>query len=243
MTVTKGQLLSTAAAVRHARLRPSEVASLKIDGKDVDAAAAESALAAFQTAADHAEARAQEKKQTPNVFARVSTWAHENVGRPTGEWVREHMPAVAKAVDHAVTTTTAVALTRPEDVDRLAVVEIETHDGRTVAIPVLVRDEKASRLLKATSAAVGGVGLFPFFGNFVQGGTGLAAAIASGVSYLFGDKELGAALLGMAKKHLIMGVVGFVPVVGAATSIQAVADARRLTESDVRVGEICTAPA
>ena len=135
--------------------------------------------------------------------------------------------------------TKDVALSRPEDVKRQQIVRIDTRDGHHMEIGVMVRDDVVSKVLMATSAAVGGVGLFPFFGNFVQGGTGILAAVASGASYLFGEKELGASFMGMAKKHFTMGVIGFLPVVGEATAAQFFVDGKRvLTEHDVKVGEI-----
>lgn len=67
---------------------------------------------------------------------------------------------------------------------------------------------------------------------------GLVALLASGASYASGDKELGNAFLGMGKKHLVMGLAGFVLVLSLATAPAALEDLKHWNGSGVRVDEI-----
>lgn len=251
MSVTKPQLLSTGAALRHAEsigVKRADIDKVTIDGKPVDPGAALAELKALERALDEAERRAQQQKSepsTPNPFARafkgVTSWTQKTLVDAPGDWIKSNAPVVNDAAKVAMDATNAVAMTKPEDVDRPATVRITTKDGRAIDIPVRVRDELATQILKATSATASGAGFIPVFGNLVQGGTGLAAMVASGASYLFGDKQLGDAFLGMGKKHLVMGIVGFVPVVSLATAPAALEDMRRMGDAGVRVDEMVLA--
>jgi hypothetical protein len=258
MTVTKGQLLSTGAALRHAEqklgVNRADIAKVTIDGADVKVSDAENELAAFEKAIDDAERAAiaaaeKKERESPNVFARIGNWGasvgesigawtRENVAKPSGAWIDENLPALNAVANDAKGAINENVLTAPEDLDRPATVRIELKSGKSVDIPVVVRDELMSQILRATSAVSSSAGLVPFFGNIVQGGTGVLALLASGATYLTGDKEMARAFSGMARKHLVMGVVGFVPVAGAVTSVGAVHDLKRVGAGGLSVAEM-----
>lgn len=256
MSVTKAKLISTGAALKHAEtlgVKKEDLAKVTIDGEAVDPVDADAEFGILAQAIDDAErlARAEaarKAEEKPGVFARAwrsvgdaassaGGWAKRNIAQPTGQALDEMIPGTSDATDKAVKATTDLALSNPERVQRDAMVRIETRDGRLLEIPVKVHDELASQILQVTSATAGGVGLVPVIGNLVQGGTGLVAALASGASYLFGDKDLGKAFLGMAKKHLVLGLVGFVPGGGAATTVSTVKDFERIN-AGVRIDEL-----
>lgn len=176
-----------------------------------------------------------------NVVKPSTSWLGENVVKPSSAWLEETAPSLTNKVKTAATAALNVEeLTtgRPEDVDRKATVTIVTHGGSVVSIPVIVRDELTTQILRATSAAASSAGFVPIYGNFVQGGTGLVAMLASGATFLAGDKQLAKGLFGMGKKHLRMGIIGFLPGATVATSPVAINDLRRVTGAELPIDQM-----
>jgi hypothetical protein len=248
MTIAKGRLLTAAAAVRHAEkhgLARDEIAKVTVDGKNVDVDAAEHALkeSHAKATAKHAEREAKAEKG-PGPFARATqplvAWGKDHIVDPAVKLYDAYAPdSVKHGVDYTIDKTKELALATPEDIDRRAVVRIVTKSGKSIEIPVVVRDEALSRTLLAISTTTGTVGLFPFFGNFVQAGVGIASLLASCASFVAGDRELARGLAGMGKKHTAMGLIGFVPVFDQATAIQPITDGIRLAQLESgKAGEV-----
>ncbi len=270
MSVSKSQLLSTGAALRHAQkqgVNADDIRRVTIDGTEVDTAAAHGAVDALTQAINAAEAQAKQAevqqkagdKPPSNVFARawssvasgvsnsareVGAWTSDNVVNPTGAFFARTMPATTRRVRDGTQAAMKVADTDPEHVQNRATVLIETKDGRSLAIPVFVDDTATSAVLRGISLVSGASNLvpIPLVGAAVQGGTALLSALASGVSHMAGNDRLGASLWQMAKKHAVMGAVGAIPVVGTVTAAVTLKDLHRL-RADVRIDElVCAAP-
>lgn len=247
MTITKSQLLSTGAALRHAErqgVAAKDIERVTIDGKEVDPSAARQTL--IDTEKELAEAAAKKAEadksaqENPSIWRRAMTsigstvsstgdYLKNNVAKPTGEWFESNMPAVARAGEQVGKISTDAMMSDPEDVARKATVHIALKGGRAIDVPVLVVDATAANWLKATSVALGTAAVVPVFGNLIQGGTGLLCYLASGASHVLGDAELGRSLTGMGNKHLTLGLIGFVPGGGVVTTAAAARDATRFT--------------
>jgi hypothetical protein len=248
MTITKSQLLSTGAALRHVEMKgtaPGEVQRVTIDGNEVDPAAARKALAdAEQEVAAFALKRAeaeQAAQENPSVWRRAMTsiggtvssttdYLKQNVAAPTGRWLESNLPTVKWAGEQVGSLAAGAVTSDPEDVARKATVQIVLKGGGTLDVPVMVVDATAANLLKATSVIAGTAAIVPLVGNFIQGGTGILCYLASGASYLLGDDDLGRSLVGMGNKHVRLGLIGFVPGGNVVTTTAAARDATRFTD-------------
>lgn len=247
MTVTKSQLLSTGAALRHAErqgVAAQDIERVTIDGTEVDPAAARQTLVdtekeLAEAAAKKAEAE-KSAQENPSIWRRAMTsigstvsstgdFLRRNVAQPTGQWLESNVPAVNRAGEQVGKLSTDAMMSDPEDVARKATVQIALKGGRTVDVPVLVVDSTTANWLKATSVVAGTAGVVPIFGNLIQGGTGLLCYLASGASHMLGDSDLGRSLTGMGNKHLTLGLIGFVPGGGVVTTAAAARDATRFT--------------
>lgn len=248
MTIKRPQLLSTGAALRHAEqqgLKRDDIAKVEIDGVKVDVTAARAALQEAERAAAAAARQkaegARAADENPGLLRRAKaavggtvasvTGALKKAAAPTMRFIEANAPIVNRASETLGAMTKDAVVATPEDVARTAQVAITLKRGGTITIPVYVVDQLTASILKATSVAAGGAAQLPVFGNLVQGGTGLVCALASGASYVLGDADLARSLGGMAKKHVVLGVVGFMPGVGhVASGAQVARDVVRFNE-------------
>lgn len=248
MTIRRGHLVSTGAALRRAEqqgLPRDEIAKVEIDGIPVDAGAARDALADAEQAAAAAAARkavAEARAEArPSLWQRVqktvgagvssaTAVVKRTVAEPTVQFLEQTAPVVNRAGAQVGELTREVVTSDPEDVLRKGRVVLTLKNGGTVAIPVLVADDTTAAILKGTSILAGGASMVPFFGNLVQGGTGLVCALASGASYMVGDDDLARSLGGMAKKHVTLGVAGFIPGLGVVSTVAAARDVARFQQ-------------
>lgn len=116
-------------------------------------------------------------------------------------------------------------MARPEWVSERVTVTAVRPDGSELAFAVRVTDRKLSTVLNAITAGTMLLSwAVPFIGTLIPAASAALAVVAGGIARATGHQAVGQALLGMGKKHALIGLLTAPPVIGGAFTALAVAD-------------------
>jgi hypothetical protein len=205
--VTKDQKVAVGRALQELK---KDVRSAEIDGERVDPG---EAVQAAEELSDAARAEAQDPSLLRSAGDKLESWTDGLRGKIGGTDLGRKAQAAMSA--------------DPERVWHEARLVVETVGGERLEMKIPVVHLNATAWLQKASMISEMASMVPIAGLFVAPAASLMSALGSLVARATGQEEVADAMMGTARKHLMLSGANLIPGVGLAASAVAVLEDRK----------------